>query len=59
MNNNDAKLITVEQAKLYYNLSRPTIVKMAEANGALIRIGRALRVDVSKLNKVIEDNKIL
>lgn len=59
MNNNEAKLITVEQAKLYYNLSRPTIVKVAGEIGALVRIGRALRVDISKFNKVIEENKKL
>lgn len=59
MRNGDLKFMTIEQAKSYYNLSRPTVVKMAEKNGALKRIGRALRIDFQKLDEIIEEKKVL
>ena len=59
MGESAVKLMTVEQAKNYYNLSRPTIIKIAEENGALRRIGRALRVDFQKLDTVLDSQKTI
>ena len=41
--------ITVDQARSRYNLSRGSVMKIAEEAGAIIRIGRAIRINVSKL----------
>lgn len=54
MKEKEVKLISIEQAKKYYNLSRPTVVKLAEEKNALIRIGRAMRIDVQKLDVALE-----
>lgn len=42
--------ITVDQARTRYNLSRGSVMKIGEEAGAIIRIGRAIRINVSKLD---------
>lgn len=49
------KLATVPQAVERYKLSRNTLVKFAEDNGAIRRFGRAVRIDIQILDKAIEN----
>ena len=51
MRNTEARFITMEMAKDRYNLCRDNIIKLAQESGALIRYGRAVRIDVEKLDK--------
>ncbi len=37
-----------------YNLSRNTLSKVAEESGAVIRIGRSVRIDTKKLDSYFE-----
>jgi hypothetical protein len=43
-----APFITVEMAQKRYNLCRGNTMKLAEDAGALIRFGRACRINVEK-----------
>lgn len=52
---NVSKLATIEQAKERYKLSRNLLVKIAEENNAIRRFGRAIRVDVTVLDRAIEN----
>ena len=36
--------ITVPQAQARYSLSRPAVMKIAEDTGAIIRLGRCIRI---------------
>ena len=42
--------ITVDQARARYNLGRGSIMKIGEEAGAIIRIGRSIRINVSLLD---------
>lgn len=55
--NNISKLATVNQARERYKLSRNLLMKIAEDNGAVYRIGRTVRLDIPKLDKAIEQYK--
>ncbi|MBD5521407.1 MAG: hypothetical protein HDR03_09345 [Lachnospiraceae bacterium] len=48
------KLATVEQATERYKLGRTKLMQIAEANGAVRRIGRAVRIDIPQMDKAIE-----
>lgn len=54
--NDITKLATIKQAKERYKLSRNILVKLAEENNAVHKFGRAVRIDVSVLDKAIEEN---
>lgn len=43
--------LTVNQARVRYNLSRALVVKAAEEANALVRIGRAIRIKVSAMEE--------
>ena len=50
-----SKLITIEEAKVRYQMSRNTITKLAEEYGALRRFSpRMIRIDVSAMDEKIE-----
>ena len=51
---NVSKLATVEQAKERYKLSRNLLIKIAEDNKAIRRFGRAVRIDVSVMDKAVD-----
>ena len=42
--------ITVPQAQARYNLSRGSIMKIAEDAGAIIRVGRSIRIIIERLD---------
>ena len=44
-------LITVEMARARYNLGRSSIIKIGEETGAIVRIGRSLRINAGVLDK--------
>lgn len=48
-------IATVNQAKERYKLSRNLLLKIAEDNGAVRRIGRTVRIDVPAMDKVISN----
>lgn len=48
------KLATVAQATERYKLGRTKLMQIAEANGAVRRIGRAVRIDIPQMDKAIE-----
>lgn len=50
-----SKLATVNQARERYKLSRNLLLKIAEDNGAVRRIGRAVRIDVPAMDKAIRN----
>lgn len=52
----NAKLLTVQQARERYQLSRATLMKIAEEAAAVRRFGRAIRLDIQLLDKAIETN---
>ena len=52
--NNISKLATVNQAKERYKLSRNLLMQIAEDNGAVRRIGRAVRIDIPEMDKATE-----
>ena len=50
-----SKLITIEEAKIRYQMSRNTVTKLAEEYGALRRFSpRMIRIDVSAMDEKIE-----
>lgn len=51
--NEITKLATVEQAKDRYKLSRNMLMQIAENENAVHRFGRAIRIDIPKLDKAI------
>ena len=50
----NAKLLTVEQARQRYQLSRNLLMKTAEECYAIRRFGRAVRIDYLVLDRAIE-----
>ena len=54
--NSNAKLLTINQARERYQLSRATLMKIGEDAAAVRRIGRAIRLDVQLMDKAIEAN---
>jgi hypothetical protein len=54
--NESAPFITVEMAQKRYNLSRGNVMKVAQDSGALIRFGRACRVNVEKCDAYFVSN---
>ena len=52
---NVVKFATIEQAKERYKLSRGLIMQIANDNDCVRRIGRAVRIDIQKLDKALED----
>lgn len=52
--NEITKLGTVPQAVERYKLCRTKLLEVAKANGAVYRFGRAVRIDIEKLDKAIE-----
>lgn len=53
--NDISKLATVNQARERYKLSRNLLLKIAEDNGAVRRIGRAVRIDVPAMDEAISN----
>lgn len=53
--NDISKLATVNQARERYKLSRNFLLKIAEDNGAVRRIGRAVRIDIPAMDKAISN----
>lgn len=51
--NDIVKLATVEQARERYKLSRNLLIKIAEDNGAVRRIGRTVRIDIPLMDKAL------
>lgn len=52
---NITKLATVEQAKERYKLSRNLLMKVAENESAVRRFGRCVRIDISVMDKAINN----
>ena len=53
-----SKLITIEEAKVRYQMSRNTITKLAEEFGAIRRFGsRMIRIDVSTMDEKIQKSR--
>lgn len=52
----EMEYLTVDQAKLLYNLGTSTIKQMAKDAGAVRRIGGALRINRKVLSEYIEAN---
>ena len=50
----EIKLLTVNEAKERYKLSRNTLIKIAEESNAIRRFGRAVRIDAPLMDKAIE-----
>ena len=50
-----SKCGTVNQARERYKLSRNLLMKIAEDNGAVYRIGRAVRIDIPKMDKALDN----
>ena len=53
--NNVVKLATMEQARERYKLSRNLLLKIAEDNGAVRRIGRTVRIDIPRMDDAINN----
>lgn len=51
----EIKLLTVNEAKERYKLSRNTLIKIAEESNAIRRFGRAVRIDAPIMDKAIEN----
>lgn len=52
---NVSKLATVPQAVERYKLSRGKIVEIAEQANAIRRFGRAVRIDIQKMDEALEN----
>lgn len=52
--NKPGKLATVEMAIERYKLGRTTLMQLATAEGAVRRIGRAVRIDIETLDRAID-----
>lgn len=52
--NDDAKYLTVPQVMSKTNLCRGNVLRLAEEADAILRIGRAVRINAEKLYKYIE-----
>lgn len=50
---NSKRLLTIAEAMNYFNLSRYSLMKIAEANDAVIRIDKVVRINKSKLNSTL------
>ncbi|MBE5924918.1 MAG: hypothetical protein E7271_10745 [Lachnospiraceae bacterium] len=50
----DDKFATVAQAMDYFKISRNSLLKIAEENHCVIRIGRCVRINISKLTDTVE-----
>lgn len=48
------KLATVNEARQRYRLSRGMVTKLASDNGALMKIGNCVRIDVSILDNALK-----
>ena len=46
---------TVAQAKVRYNIGRDSVVQIAEAAGAIVRIGRKVLINFTKMDQYIDD----
>lgn len=46
---NAARWITIPQAREILQLSRGSVLKVAEEKGALKRIGRSVRIDIQRI----------
>ena len=53
--NDITKLATAAQAQERYKLSRTTLMRIAENEGAVRRIGRSVRIDITVLDKAIKE----
>ena len=53
-NDTISKLMTVEQAKQRYKLSRATLMRIAEDAGAVRRIGRIVRLEAEIMDETID-----
>lgn len=51
--NETAQFLTLPQAQKRMNLCRGTVQALAEESGALLRIGRSVRVDISRLETYV------
>lgn len=51
--NDVVKLATIDQARERYKLSRNLLMKIAEDNGAVRRLGRAVRIDIPLMDKAL------
>ena len=50
----DVRSGTIEQAMLRYGFGHNTMRKVAEQAGAIVKIGRCVRVNFSKMDKYID-----
>ncbi len=50
----EPKLLTVEDAKARYSLGRDSIKQIAQQQGAIVRIGRAVRVNINVLDNYFD-----
>lgn len=55
LRNDGARFVTPEMAKGRYNLCRKNIIKLAKESGALVKYGRAVRIDVEKMDAYLID----
>lgn len=46
---------TVPQAVDYFKISRNLLMRVAEENNCVIRIGRCVRINTPKLSKILEN----
>lgn len=53
--NDITKLATADEARMRYRVSRQTLMKIATEAGAVRRFGKAVRIDVTVLDKFIDD----
>lgn len=53
--NDVVKLATIEQARERYKLSRNLLMKIAENEGAVRRIGRSVRIDIPLMDSAINN----
>lgn len=53
---NVTKLATVSQAVERYKLSRNTLMRIADNENAIRRFGRAVRIDISVMDKAIAES---
>lgn len=52
---NVTKLATIKQAQERYKICRGTLVKYAEKNGAIVRFGRSVRIDIEKMDAALSN----
>lgn len=52
--NDNGRYLTVPQIMSKTNLSRGLVIRLAEEAGAVIRIGRAVRINAEKFYKYVE-----